>query len=110
MRKQKISTGNPVFVGTRVRVLRIKDSVLAQLSEADAEATRAMFGSVLEVNEIDEFGGAWVEDTWVAADGTSVTHSLGLGPEQMEIVQDSDDDEDADGDPDTDVGSEDAED
>ena len=84
--------GNPVFVGSRVRVLRIKDSVLAQLSEADAEATRAMFGSVLEVNEIDEFGGAWVEDTWTAADGASVTHSLGLGPQQMEVVQDGDED------------------
>lgn len=94
--------GNPVFVGTRVRVLRIKDSVLAQLSEADAAATRSMFGSVLEVNEIDEFGGAWVEDTWVAADGTSVTHSLGLGPEQMEIVQDSDEESDEHPEPDAD--------
>ncbi len=95
--------GNPVFVGSRVRVLRIKDSVLAQLSEADAEATRAMFGSVLEVNEIDEFGGAWVEDTWTAADGASVTHSLGLGPQQMELVQDGDEDAGEDsGEPDED--------
>ncbi|MDH4149836.1 MAG: hypothetical protein OEW79_03175 [Betaproteobacteria bacterium] len=97
--------GNPVFVGSRVRVLRIKDSVLAQLSEADAEATRAMFGSVLEVNEIDEFGGAWVEDTWTAADGASVTHSLGLGPQQMELVQDGDEDAGEDsGEPDEDSG------
>lgn len=88
--------GTPVFVGSRVRVLKISNSVLALLSEADAEATRAMEGSVLEVNEIDEFGGAWVEDTWTAADGTNVTHSLGLGPAQMEVVPDSDEEEDAD--------------
>jgi len=71
------------------------------LSEADAAATRAMFGSVLEVNEIDEFGGAWVEDTWTAADGASVTHSLGLGPQQMEVASDSDEgaDEDEDAEP-----------
>ena len=62
--------GTPVYVGSRVRVLRISEAVLSQLSEADAEATRAMQGAVLEVNEIDEFGGAWVEDSWQAADGT----------------------------------------
>jgi len=84
--------GTPVFVGSRVRVLRISDSVLSQLSEADAEAARAMEGSVLEVNEIDEFGGAWVEDSWQAADGTVVSHSLGLGPNQMEVVYESDED------------------
>ncbi len=91
--------GTPVFVGTRVRVLRISDSVLSLLSETDAEATRAMFGSVLEVNEIDEFGGAWVEDSWQAADGTQVTHSLGLGPGQMEVVPESDEDSGEDPEP-----------
>lgn len=88
--------GTPVYVGSRVRVLKISESVLSQLSEADAEATRAMEGSVLEVNEIDEFGGAWVEDSWQAADGTAVTHSLGLGPAQMEVVPDDDGEEDPD--------------
>lgn len=86
--------GAPVYVGSRVRVLRISNAVLAQLSEADAEATRAMEGAVLEVNEIDEFGGAWVEDSWQAADGTAVTHVLGLGPAQMEVVAPDDDEDD----------------
>lgn len=91
--------GTPVYVGTRVRVLRISSAVLSQLSDADAEATRAMEGAVLEVNEIDEFGGAWVEDSWQAADGTVVTHSLGLGPGQMEVVTESDEDADEDPEP-----------
>ena len=90
--------GNPVFVGSRVRVLKISNAVLSLLSEADAEATRAMEGSVLEVSEIDEFGGAWVEDTWQDASGTTVTHSLGLGPQQMEMVSDSEEDADSDSD------------
>lgn len=96
--------GTPVYVGTRIRVLRISNSVLAQLSEADAEATRAMEGAVLKVNEIDEFGGAWVEDSWQAADGTVVTHSLGLGPGQMEVVSEWDEEpgEDAEADADGD--------
>jgi len=78
--------GEPVQVGTHVRVLKISESVLAQLSESEAEAARAMEGEVLEVYEIDEWGGAWVEKTWRDSDGTPVSHALGLGPEQMEVV------------------------
>jgi hypothetical protein len=79
--------GAAVRVGTRVRVLKISDSVLSQLSESEAEAARAMEGDVLEVQEIDEWGGAWVEKSWRQADGTMVSHALGLGPEQMEVVK-----------------------
>jgi len=78
--------GVAVHVGTRVRVLRISDSVLSQLSESEAEAARAMEGEVLEVYEIDDWGGAWVEKSLRARDGTTVSHSLGLGPTQMEVV------------------------
>lgn len=85
--------GTPVHVGTRVRVLRISDEVLDQLSEAEAEAARAMEGDVLEVQEIDEWGGAWVEKSWHEPDGTAVSHALGLGPQQMEVVEESDDDD-----------------
>jgi hypothetical protein len=84
--------GATVRVGTKVRVLRISDSVLSQLPEAEAEAARLMEGEVLEVYEIDEWGGAWVEKSWREADGKSVSHALGLGPEQMEVVPDSNDD------------------
>lgn len=79
--------GAAVRVGTRVRVLRISDTVLSQLSEAEAQAARLMEGDVLEVQEIDEWGGAWVEKSWEEADGTTVSHALGLGPEQMEVVE-----------------------
>jgi hypothetical protein len=84
----KDRNGKPVRVGTRVRVLKISDAVLAQLPEAEAEAARAMEGEVLEVYEIDEWDGAWVQKTQQAGDGTTVSHSLGLGPEQMEVAQD----------------------
>jgi hypothetical protein len=83
--------GAIVRVGTRVRVLKISDEVLLQLPESEAEAARTMEGEVLEVYEIDEWGGAWVEQTWRADDGTPVSHSLGLGPGQMEVVPDEDD-------------------
>ena len=78
--------GTIVRVGTRVRVLKIDESVLASLSEEEAAAARSMQGEVLEVIEIDEWGGAWVEKWWRTADGNSYSHSLGLGPGQMEVV------------------------
>jgi hypothetical protein len=83
--------GEPVHVGTWVRVLKISESVLSQLSESEAEAARSMEGDVLEVYEIDEWGGAWVEKSWHATDGTTVSHALGLGPGQIEVVADPDD-------------------
>ena len=79
----------PVRVGTKVRVLKIDASVLAQLSEEEAAAVRSMEGEVLEVTEIDEWGGAWVEKWWRTSDGESYSHSVGLGPGQMEVVNET---------------------
>ncbi len=79
-------SGKPVRVGTQVRVLKISDEVLSQLPESEADAARLMEGAVLEVYEIDEWGGAWVEMSWPEDDGKPVSHSLGLGPEQMQVV------------------------
>jgi hypothetical protein len=81
-------SGAVVRVGTRVRVLKISSSVLSQLPQSEADCARSMEGEVFEVYEIDEWGGAWVEKWWRAADGTSSSHSLGLGPSQMEVVSD----------------------
>ena len=78
--------GAPVRVGTKVRVLKLDASILAELSDEEAAAARSMEGEVLEVTEIDEWGGAWVEKWLRAKDGSSFSHSLGLGPNQMEVV------------------------
>jgi hypothetical protein len=78
--------GAVVRVGSRVRVLKISPSVLSQLPPSEAECARSMQGEIFEVYEIDEWGGAWVEKYWRTGDGTSSSHSLGLGPTQMEVV------------------------
>lgn len=80
--------GVTVRVGTRVRVLKLSRSILSQLPQSEADCARSMEGEVFEVYEIDEWGGAWVEKHWRAADGTSSPHALGLGPNQMEVVSD----------------------
>jgi hypothetical protein len=81
--------GSPVRVGTRVRVLKMSDEVLESLSPEDAEAVRSMEGGVFKVYEVDEWGGAWVKKKWKSEDGKSLSHSLGLGPNQMEVAADS---------------------
>ena len=80
--------GDIVRVGMRVRVLEISSSILSQLPESEAECARSMEGEVFEVYEIDEWGGAWVAKMWRSDDGTTSSHSLGLGPGQMEVVSD----------------------
>ena len=80
--------GAVVRVGTRVRVLKISPSVLSQLPQSEADCARSMEGEIFEVYEIDEWGGAWVEKWWRTEDGMSSSHSLGLGPNQMEVVED----------------------
>ena len=78
--------GAVVRVGTRVRVLKISPSVLSQLPQSEADCVRSMQGEIFEIYEIDEWGGAWVEKWWRASGGISSSHSLGLGPGQMEVV------------------------
>jgi len=46
-----------------------------------------MLGQVFEVDELDEYGQAWVTKWWVRGDGVSQSHSLGLDPDQMERVE-----------------------
>ncbi len=79
--------GTPVYVGSRVRVLKMSPAVITSLSAADAAAVKSMEGGVFEVYEVDEWGGAWVKKSWHAADGRPLSHSLGLGPTQMEVVE-----------------------
>jgi hypothetical protein len=87
--------GAPVRVGTRVRVLKMSDEIITQLSQTEADCVRSMEGEEFEVYEIDEWGGAWVETLWKSGAGEAQSHSLGLGPEQMEVVP-SDDGESVD--------------
>ena len=50
------------------------------------KARRSMQGEILEVYEVDEWGGAWVTQWWGARGGKAQSHSLALRPEEMEVV------------------------
>jgi hypothetical protein len=77
--------GRPITVGTRVRVLEIPKSLVADLPAGERPMVESMLGCVFEVYEIDEFGSAWVEKVWDQKDG-SESHSLGLAPHEMELA------------------------
>ena len=78
--------GAVVEVGTRVRILKIRPSVLAPLPADEVVRARSMQGEVFEVYEIDKWRGVWVTKWWHLADGKSFSHSLSLASEEMEVV------------------------
>ncbi|MFL0807217.1 MAG: hypothetical protein K6L60_08015 [Oceanobacter sp.] len=78
--------GKEIKVGSRVRVLKIDQSLLDILPEDEADDVKSMLNEVLEVYEIDEYDCAWVEKWWSRGDGRSESHSLSLSSAEMELV------------------------
>ena len=81
------TTGAAVVVGTRVRVLAIRASVLAPLDEQERARVQSMLGEVFAVYEVDPWGQAWVEKWWQESEDTCASHSLALEPGEMEIFK-----------------------
>ncbi len=77
--------GQPVRVGTRVRVLEISASLESVLPPDEVKELATMVGEVFEVYEIDESGGAWVEKEWDEPGGQR-SHSLSLEAHEMEVA------------------------
>lgn len=45
-----------------------------------------MIGKEYEVDEIDEYGSAWITQCWSCGEGKTESHSLALAPNEMEVV------------------------
>ena len=86
MNTTKDRNGILVEVGSTVRVLHIRDSVITRLTPTEAREIRSMKGEVLEVYEVDDWGSAGVKKWWKASNRKSFSHSLALTPDEMEIV------------------------
>lgn len=80
------NSGALVRVGSRVRILQIPASITETLSQLDTERVLSMLGEVFEVYEIDEREQAWVEKWWREGEDFSDSHSIGLEPPQMLLV------------------------
>jgi hypothetical protein len=81
-------TGATVTVGTVVRVLAIRPSVLERLTEQESARVQSMLGKAFTVYEVDRWGGAWVEQWWHESEDQATSHSLALAPTEMEVVSD----------------------
>ena len=79
--------GQPVGVGTRVRVLELPSFLKRDLPAEEWMDIQSMIGEVFEVYEIDEYGAAWVEKWWQVDDDGCHSHSLALAAHEMEVVQ-----------------------
>lgn len=77
--------GAIVQVGSRVKVLHVRPSVLHRLNPDEARDVQSMEGETLEVYEVDEWGSAWVTKWWKPSDDKAFSHSLALAPEEMEL-------------------------
>ena len=78
--------GATVQQRSKVRVIRVRGSVLARLSPEEAERVQSMEGEVLEVYEVDAWKSAWVKKWWGLETSKPVCHSLALTSEEMEVV------------------------
>ena len=77
--------GQPVKVGTRVRVIEIAEFLKRDLPPEEVAELVTMVDEVFEVYDIDEYGAAWVEKVWYAPDGQR-SHSLALDAHEMEVA------------------------
>jgi hypothetical protein len=81
--------GKPVHVGDRVRVLSLSGKWLDNLASAEKNDVLSMIGEIFEVEEIDEYGQAWVRKLWPdEAEGTCLSHSVALKQDQIEVIAD----------------------
>ncbi|MBV1911692.1 MAG: hypothetical protein KUG78_20535 [Kangiellaceae bacterium] len=78
--------GKEVQVGSGVKVIHIDAKFLTSLPEDEKENVASMLNEALEVYEIDEYNQAWVEKWWHTSNGESLSHSLALSSNEMELV------------------------
>lgn len=78
--------GSEVSVGTRVRVLSLPSGVIEKIEKGEVDRVLSMVGDLLEVEEIDEYGCAWVTKWWDGGPDRRNAHSLALSAENMEVV------------------------
>lgn len=87
MRSPTDKHGNVVSVGTHVRLLELSGQWLEQLPHDEKADVLSMIGEVFEIEEIDEYGQAWVRKSWFdSAGGMCSSHSIGLESHEMEIA------------------------
>ncbi|MEG3792191.1 hypothetical protein V1318_18895 [Lysobacter sp. CCNWLW3] len=78
--------GRPVKVGSRVRVLKIAEWLQRQIPANEFARLQSLVGTIQPIDEIDEWGAAWIEAEFPQSADHVYSHSLALDPDEMELV------------------------
>jgi hypothetical protein len=77
--------GAKVRLGDTVKVLAIDTAI--KLEKDEVEKVMSMVGEEFEVDEIDEYGCAWVTKWWRTTENESEAHGISLTSQQMKLVR-----------------------
>jgi hypothetical protein len=78
--------GAEVRVGDFVRVVEIPSDITL-FNDEERRCVNSMLGEVFEVEEIDPLSCAEVTKWWTLGEGLSMSHSLNLSAQEMELVK-----------------------
>ena len=79
--------GAKVYVGDTVKVLEIDPAIKPEPDEL--ERVMSMLGEEFEVEEIDEYGCAWVTKWWPITESEIDANGISLSSNQMKLVRSS---------------------
>lgn len=78
--------GKPVTVGSTVRLLTVRKSILDRLDPKAREKVAEALHQLFSIYEIDEWGGAWIKIVWTELNQTSRSESISLAKDEMKVV------------------------
>lgn len=79
--------GALVNVGSLIRVISLSGKWLDEIPPNEKIDVLSMVGSVFAIEEIDQFGQAWIHKTWTNPEnGTYHSHSIALTQQEMELI------------------------
>ncbi len=61
--------------------------MLEQVPKNETGNLKNAVGNVFKITEIDEWGGAWVEISWLGHDKETCYQGLSLDADEMEVVE-----------------------
>jgi len=90
MNKPIDKNGNEVHVGDKVKIVTLESSFLSGLEIEAKKKVQSMIGEIFLIDEIDEYGGAWVHKEWCNDRGDECeSHGVSLSSNEMELVSDT---------------------
>lgn len=78
--------GRPVQVGSRVRILKVADWLRREIPTDEFVRLQTLVGTIQPIDEIDEWGSAWIEAEFPQPANRIDSHSLKLDADEMERV------------------------